>query len=111
MAELTVPAAPAAPALPRRYLYPLVALMVSVALLAGSSAYFFVANNERAAEGRQAHDAICALRADLVNRVAAGRAFLAEHPQGIPGIPAATLQTSIDGQVKTIAALSEVDCN
>ena len=100
-----------APALPRRYLYPLVALFVSVLALAGTAVYLLAANNERANEGRQAHDAICALRADLVNRVAAGRQFLADHPQGIPGIPAATLQTSIDGQVKTIASLSEVDCN
>ena|SRR5881394_2486643 len=66
--------------------------------------------NEQARQGAQARAAICALREDIVQRLATSKAFLAEHPQGIPGIPAATLQTSIDNENRTIAALSGVDC-
>lgn len=55
--------------------------------------------------------ALCALRHDLERRVGDGERFLAEHPHGIPGIPAETLRTSVEGQVRTIRALRVVRCD
>jgi hypothetical protein len=59
----------------------------------------------------QSTGALCALRHDLEQRVSDGEAFLAGHPHGIPGIPAKTLQQSIDGQKRTIKALQVVECD
>jgi hypothetical protein len=53
---------------------------------------------------------LCELRHDLERRVASSEAFLRDHPRGIPGIPAATLRTSVDGQRRTIRALSDLRC-
>jgi hypothetical protein len=54
--------------------------------------------------------ALCALRQDLSNRVVQTDKFVAEHPHGIPGIPAATLRVQADGQRRTIAALGGLSC-
>lgn len=67
-------------------------------------------NRVTAAKGKQAHDALCVFKADLARRAVAGRAFLNEHPEGIAGIPAATLRTSIANQQSTLDALSDLDC-
>lgn len=48
---------------------------------------------------------LCAFKGDLERRVEAGEEFLKEHPQGIPGISAATIQNSLSNQRMTIAAL------
>jgi hypothetical protein len=61
-------------------------------------------------EANQNTRALCALRHDLEQRVSAGGRFLADHPRGIPGVPAKTLRQSIDGQRRTIRALRSVDC-
>jgi hypothetical protein len=55
--------------------------------------------------------ALCALRGDLERRVADGRAFLMTHPAGIPGIPAASVKTSIGNSERTIRALRVIDCS
>jgi hypothetical protein len=55
--------------------------------------------------------ALCALRHDLERRVSDGERFLAEHPRGIPGIPAKTLRQSITGQRRTVGVLRIVQCN
>ena len=54
--------------------------------------------------------ALCALRTDLERRVASSRAFLAEHPDGIPGISAKVIRDGIVNQQSTISALSGIDC-
>lgn len=54
--------------------------------------------------------ALCALRGDLQDRVYSGEQFLATHPHGIPGVPVATLRQSIDGQRRTVTALSSLRC-
>ena len=54
--------------------------------------------------------ALCALRSDLERRVASSRAFLAEHPDGIPGISAKVIRDGLRNQESTIRALSGIDC-
>jgi hypothetical protein len=54
--------------------------------------------------------ALCALRDDVERRVQSSQNFLAEHPNGIPGIPARTLRDSINNQQRTIDALSILKC-
>lgn len=59
---------------------------------------------------RKAATALCALRHDLEARVQSSRDFLAEHPDGIPGISRAAIEKSIRDQTRTIDTLSNLDC-
>lgn len=59
----------------------------------------------------ETRQALCALRGDLENRVAGAEQFLAEHPNGTPGLPAKFVRTSKDGQKRTIIALSVLHCS
>lgn len=61
-------------------------------------------------DGKQAHDAICALKGDLAQRINQGRDFLKTHPKGILGIPAATIKEGIDNQQRTLDSLGVVKC-
>lgn len=54
--------------------------------------------------------ALCALRLDLERRVESSKTFLRDHPEGIAGISAKTIQDGIDNQERTIAALGGLDC-
>lgn len=61
-------------------------------------------------EAAQTHLALCALRSDLDRRAAAGekelrrsQAFLASHPDGIPGISASLIREEIAAQKKQVA--------
>lgn len=54
--------------------------------------------------------ALCTFRADLIQRIEQSTVFLAEHPHGIPGIPAATIRDGIRNQQRTINALSSLHC-
>lgn len=54
--------------------------------------------------------ALCALRADLQNRVSTSDAFLLKHPDGIPGISAATIGAATTNSRRTIKALSPIAC-
>lgn len=54
--------------------------------------------------------ALCALRFDLQTRVEDSQKFLKQHPNGVAGIPAKSIQQSIEGQQRTIASLSILDC-
>lgn len=92
----------------------------SAALVAIVVAGFVVQGQQNARDRERAHmaaaealrnrTALCGLRHDLEQRVAGGERFLREHPNGIPGIPAGTLRTSINGQVRTIMVLGVLDC-
>lgn len=76
----------------------------------------FVAINEAhrraeiAAVANSTNHALCVLRGDLEQRVADSVQFLAQNPEGLPGIPPATIQQSIDNQQRTIDALSDLRC-
>lgn len=67
-------------------------------------------NRSRAAEGQEAHDAICTFRADLARRIDETRDFLEAHPEGLAGISAADLQRSIAGQESTFRSLTIRNC-
>lgn len=54
---------------------------------------------------------VCALRRDLTVRVKAGEDFLRQHPHGVAGISAETIRNGIDGQRRTINALSVLRCS
>jgi hypothetical protein len=53
---------------------------------------------------------ICALRADLQARVDSTEKFLRTHPNGFAGISAEALEAQMEGQQRTIAALSTLPC-
>jgi hypothetical protein len=61
-------------------------------------------------ETERTNSALCTFRADLEQRVHSSRAFLVAHPHGILGISAATIQSGIDNQQRTIDALASLDC-
>ena len=74
----------------------------------------------QAQENTQARYALCAFRADLRNRVKDGarqlkisESFLADNPNGIPGVPVETLRASVvnrritlDNQRKTLQSFA-----
>jgi hypothetical protein len=55
--------------------------------------------------GVKTHTGVCRLKDDLENRIAKSEAFLVAHPNGIPGFSAAAIQSSINGQRRTIRSL------
>lgn len=74
-----------------------------IGLLYVVAAFGFLAN-------RQAVDSLCVFRADLQQRVDAGNKFLAQHPDGIAGIPAKQFRASLDNQQRTVSALHGLSC-
>jgi sulfur transfer complex TusBCD TusB component (DsrH family) len=61
-------------------------------------------------DSARTQSALCALRADLQARVRTSEGFLREHPRGVAGIPARTIQEGIVNQRRTIKALSALSC-
>lgn len=61
-----------------------------------------------ARQGARTHTGVCRLRDDLKTRVASSEEFLQSHPDGIPGFSAKAIQTSIDGQRRTIRSLGVI---
>jgi hypothetical protein len=55
--------------------------------------------------GVRTHSGVCRLRDDIKRRVAQSEAFIASHPNGIPGISVKQLQIGVAGQRRTIRAL------
>ena len=99
----------------------LVAVAVGVTLNSAVAVNQFVRGEQRDQATRELtlrtrHDAqvtttaLCALRTDLERRVATSEAFLAEHPDGIPGISPKVIRDGIVNQQRTISALSGIDC-
>jgi hypothetical protein len=83
------------------------ALIISIAALLvslyGNVTLWIVVNNNRGS--------LCALKADIQRRHDAGVMFLEDHPNGIPGIPAAALKQSITNQKASLHALRDLDCS
>jgi hypothetical protein len=67
-------------------------------------------NRDRAREGAQAHDAICALKGNLADRITASEAFLRERPNGIDGLSPSLIQDSINRDKTALDAMSPVKC-
>jgi hypothetical protein len=61
-------------------------------------------------EEARTNAALCTLRVDLEQRAKASADYLAEHPEGLPGIPASIIKSNLTGQRRTIAALSGLKC-
>lgn len=62
-------------------------------------------------EARKTTTAMCALRADLRERVQNSKQFLQDNPGGIPGIPPSQVRDSINAQQRTIETLKVIDCS
>lgn len=87
------------------------AFVLSLVLLlaVGGITVFVVAG--KSSEGTETHEAICALIGDLEERTDASKKFLAEHPEGIPGLAsAAQIRESLHNQERTRDALNVVSC-
>lgn len=54
--------------------------------------------------------ALCTFKGDLVVRVQSAEQFLKDHPDGLEGISAESIQQSIDNQQRTINSLSQLNC-
>lgn len=54
--------------------------------------------------------ALCALRLDLQSRVDQAETFLKSHPNGFAGLSPEAIQQQVDGQKRTIATLSTLQC-
>lgn len=79
-------------------------------LLLGGLSWQLHVNRNLGRQGQEAHDALCVFKADLQRRYGVGLEFIRTHPRGIPGIPAATLTTSLNNQKATLGSLSRLDC-
>lgn len=103
--------------LPRQVTASFVALIAFFTIALGGLGYVINQNRtlarqakETAELGQQAHNGLCVLKADERDRVRDGESFIKQHPEGLAGISAATIQQSLDNQKKTIAALSAIRC-
>lgn len=95
----------------RRLVWATVVLYVVLALLVGFVWISGVQQRDDIAQSANStNQALCVLRADLEVRVADSIKFLADHPNGIPGIPVASIQQSIENQQRTVDALSGLEC-
>ena len=56
------------------------------------------------------HQSLCSFEHDLQQRIISGEQFLKDHPDGIPGVPVAVIQTSLDNQKLTLQSLSGLNC-
>lgn len=61
-------------------------------------------------DSHRTKDAVCSFRSDLVARTAASEKYLADHPEGVFGLSAAQIRSSLDSQRRTIAALGGAGC-
>ena len=86
-------------------------LLLSYVLGVSVFIWSFVTLSHRASDSAQAKRALCALRDDLVRRLADGEEFLAKHPNGIPGISVNDIRRSLQSQRQTIDVLEPgLDC-
>lgn len=65
----------------------------------------------QSAEGKETHEAICALVSDLEQRTDSTRNFLGTHPHGYPGLATRSqVRESLQNQERTLEALSVISC-
>lgn len=82
---------------------------VLLALAIAVIAWQVNANHNLASQGKEAHDAICTLKADIRQRIADSEKFLHDHRGGFAGIPTSVIKTSITNQRATLKAL-KISC-
>lgn len=88
----------------RRQAYAIVALALVVVV---AVVYFYWTLSS---ETDRTRSSLCTFLVDLEQRVQSSDDFLKDHPDGIPGVPAATLRASLKNQRATIASLAGLDC-
>lgn len=71
---------------------------------------FFAAGAKVYLDGRKTTKSLCSLRTDLQVRVDASAKYLADHPEGIPGISPKMIRDGIANQQRTIQALRGLTC-
>jgi hypothetical protein len=91
----------------RQLRYTVVGLFVLLGIAAGLGYHDLSAKSK---EATRSHVALCALREDLHQRIAASQDFLAAHPTGALGLSATSIQNNIANSERTIAALSLLRC-
>ena len=71
-------------------------------------------NSELARQGKEAHDGLCATRANLERRVKASEKYLSDvqagRRKGVPGITTTDIRESIRRENDTIRALDALEC-
>lgn len=87
-----------------------VAVLVCLALCIGIGVFAITQSIQVGEDADRTTGALCALRVDLQSRVDQTETFLLSHPSGFAGIPRATLNQSLEGQKRTIAALRTLQC-
>jgi hypothetical protein len=91
--------------------------IATIALIIVVMALFIIgyvdSTNQRTAikeTATQSHNALCSFVDDLKGRIQTSEEFLAEHPNGIPGLSVEVLRTSIRNQKMTIESLFNLKC-
>lgn len=88
-----------------------IALVLTVLVLGGAAVVYAVQDKaETRQDVAEINGALCTLKGDLVVRVQAAEQFLKDHPDGLHGISAESIQQSIDNQQRTINSLSQLNC-
>lgn len=85
-------------------------IMLVVATIAGFVVYAVIAQTHAQHQTDDINAALCTFTQDLQTRVDDSKQFLVDHPDGIQGISAASIQQSIDNQERTLDSLSKLDC-
>jgi hypothetical protein len=84
------------------------------AALIGVGTYGYVSRSHDLAKINQVttttKTALCLFRENIEKQVDTSEEFLKNNPDGIPGLPAATIQASIDRQKDTLKALDILEC-
>jgi hypothetical protein len=100
--------------LARRFRALVAATVVLYAALIGVGTFVYVSRSHDLAKINQVtvstKTALCLFRENIEKQVTTSEEFLKNNPNGIPGLPAATIQSSIDRQKATLKALDILEC-
>jgi hypothetical protein len=90
------------------------ATVLLYAALIGVGTYGYIARSHDLAKIDQititTRTAMCLFRTNIEKQVATSTEFLENNPDGIPGLPAATIRASIQRQRDTLVALDILNC-
>jgi cell division protein FtsX len=87
-----------------------IAVVVCLVVAVGVGLFAITLASRVADQTDRTNAALCTFRADIETRAIQTEEFLREHPEGVAGIPAATLRQSLKGQRSTVAALGSLNC-
>jgi hypothetical protein len=88
------------------------AAITALVISLGANVATQVYGSEQRRDAREAHDALCAFRNDLVYRVEFSRRLLEEQPELIErfGLTEETVRANLDNQERTIRTLDTLSC-